>query len=87
MDALTKAVQPKVAWRLGYTNRSPAKRLEAFMGDYYRHARNIDLIVRSIEMRLAIIPRPRWQQAIGRWVKGGREQVIDGFQIIDGEIN
>ena len=87
VDALTKAVQPKVAWRLGYTNRSPAKRLEAFMGDYYRHARNIDLIVRSIEMRLAIIPRPRWQQAIGRWVKGGREQVIDGFQIIDGEIN
>ncbi len=87
VDALTKAVQPKVAWRLGYTNRSPAKRLEAFMGDYYRHARNIDLIVRSIEMRLAIIPRPRWQQTIGRWVRGSKERVIDGFRIIDGEIN
>ena len=86
-DALTKAVQPKVAWRLGYTNRSPAKRLEAFMGDYYRHARNIDLIVRSIERRLAIVPRPRWQQAIGRWVSGSKEQIIDGFRIIDGEIN
>ena len=87
VDALTKAVQPKVAWRLGYTNRSPAKRLEGFMGDYYRHARNIDLIVRSIERRLAIVPRPRWQQAIGRWVSGSKEQVIDGFRVIAGEIN
>lgn len=87
VDALTKAVQPKIAWQLGYTNRSPAKRLEAFMGDYYRHARNIDLIVRAIERRLAIVERPGWQQAIGRWMRGSTEQVIDGFRISDGEIN
>ena len=73
VDALTKAVQPKIAWQLGYTNRSPAKRLEAFMGDYYRHARNIDLIVRAIERRLAIVERPGWQQAIGRWMRGSTE--------------
>ncbi len=87
MEVLTKAVQPKIAWRLGYTNRSPAKRLEAFMGDYYRHARNIDLIVRSVERRLALVPRPAWQQAIGRWVGGSKEQNIDGFRITNGEIN
>ena len=87
MDGLTKAVQPKVAWRLGYTNRSPAKRLEAFMGDYYRHARNIYLIVRAIEQRLAITPRPAWQTALGRWVGVHQEQVIDGFRIEDGAIN
>jgi len=86
-EVLTKAVQPKIAWRLGYTNRSPARRLEAFMGDYYRHARNIDLIVRSIERRLALVPRPAWQQAIGRWVGSHKEQIIDGFRITDGEIN
>ena len=86
VDALTKAVQPKIAWQLGYTNRSPAKRLEAFMGDYYRHARNIDLIVRAIERRLAIVERPGWQQAIGRWMSGSKEQEIDGFRIYDGEI-
>ena len=34
------------------------------MGDYYRHARNIDLIVRAIERRLAIVERPGWQQAM-----------------------
>jgi len=87
MEVLTKSVQPKIAWQLGYTNRSPAKRLEAFMGDYYRHARNIDLIVRSVERRLALVPRPAWQQAIGRWVGGRKEQIIDGFRIIDGEIS
>ena len=87
MEVLTKSVQPKIAWQLGYTNRSPAKRLESFMGDYYRHARNIDLIVRSVERRLALVPRPAWQQAIGRWVGGRKEQIIDGFRIIDGEIS
>jgi [protein-PII] uridylyltransferase len=87
MEVLTKAIQPKIAWRLGHTNRSPAKRLETFMGDYYRHARNIDLIVRSVERRLALVPRPAWQEAIGRWVGGRNEQIIDGFRIANGEIN
>ncbi|MDE2681513.1 MAG: [protein-PII] uridylyltransferase [Verrucomicrobiota bacterium] len=87
VEVLTKAVQPKVAWQLGYTNRSPAKRLEAFMGDYYKHARHIDLTVRAIEQRLALVPRPAWQQALGRWVSGRKEQVIDGFTIVDGAIN
>ncbi|MBT5321207.1 MAG: [protein-PII] uridylyltransferase [Verrucomicrobiales bacterium] len=87
VEVLTKAVQPKVAWQLGYTNRSPAKRLEAFMGDYYKHARHIDLTVRAIEQRLALVPRPAWQQALGRWVSGRKEQVIDGFTIEDGAIN
>ena len=49
------------------------------MGDYYRHARNIDLIVRAIERRLAIVERPGWQQAIGRWMRGSTEQAVDHF--------
>jgi [protein-PII] uridylyltransferase len=85
VDALSKAVQPKVAWRLGYTNPSPAKRLEAFMGDYYRHARNIDLITRTLERRLALVPEPAWRQALSRLV-GGRDQEIDGFKIVQGEV-
>ena len=87
VDVLSKAVQPKVAWQLGYQNRSPARRLEAFMGDYYRHARNIDLITRAVECRLALVPKPAWQQALQRLVGGEKEQLIDGFKIIKGEIN
>ena len=87
MDVLSKAVQPKVAWRLGYTNPSPAKRLEVFMGDYYRHARNIDLITRALERRLALVPKPAWRQALIRLVGRRKEQQIDGFSIFEGEIN
>ena len=86
IDVLSKAVQPKVAWRLGYTNPSPARRLEAFMGDYYRHARNIDLITRAIELRLALAPKPAWRKALNRLVGGETTQEIDGFKIEDGEI-
>lgn len=87
VDVLSKAVQPKVAWQLGYTNRSPAKRLEAFMGDYYRHARNIDLVTRAVERRLALAPLPVWRQALTRLVGGAKEQEIDGFRIVEGEIS
>src|SRR5256886_17673535 len=36
-DALAKSLQPAIAHNLGYTDRSPVRRLEAFMGDLYNH--------------------------------------------------
>ena len=57
-DILTKAVQPKVAYALGYTDRSPATRLEKFMRDYYSHSRLLYLICRTVEQRLALSPNP-----------------------------
>src|SRR6185436_8886023 len=44
VDTLTKALQPTVATHLGYTERSPSRRLEKFMRDHYNHMRNIFLI-------------------------------------------
>ena len=85
MRCPSRAAEDRLA--TGLHQPFPSKRLEAFMGDYYRHARNIDLIVRAIERRLAIVELPGWQQAIGRWMRGSTEQVIDGFRISDGEIN
>jgi len=55
-DALTKALQPSVAASLGYTDRSPSRRLEQFMRDLYNHMRNIFLITRMLEERLALLP-------------------------------
>ena len=52
-------VQPSVAHHLGYTDRSPSKRLEEFMGDYYKHSRNIFLITRTVEQRLALLPKAK----------------------------
>src|SRR3954470_16579032 len=56
VDVLTKSVQPTVAHNLGYTDRSPSKRLEDFMRDVYTHMRNIYLITRTLEERLALLP-------------------------------
>src|SRR6185369_5122272 len=59
VDVLSRAVQPAVAHNLGYTDRSPSKRIEKFMGGFYTHTRNIYLITRTIEQRLALLPQPK----------------------------
>src|SRR5262249_42872404 len=56
-DTLTTAWQPAVATSLGYADRSPSRRLERFMRDLYSHMRNIFLITRVLEERMALLPR------------------------------
>ena len=57
-DILAKSLQPSIALNLGWHERSAGKRLEVFMGDFYTHSRNIDLITRTVEQRLALFPPP-----------------------------
>jgi [protein-PII] uridylyltransferase len=88
VDVLSKSVQPAIANHLGYKDPSPSKRLEKFMGDFYAHTRNIYLITRTVEQRLALLPRPKLLPDFRRmlpFVKS-REQVIDGFKCVDEEI-
>ncbi len=86
-DVLTKNVQPKVAHALGYTDRSPARRLELFMHEYYTQARNIHLITRTIEQRLALLPNPGKLNFLkGIFGKIVTKPHIDGFDILDGEL-
>lgn len=92
MDVLSKNLQPAVAYNLGYRERSPSKRIEQFMREFYRHARNIYLITRTIEQRLALLPAPRRLPGISlRALLPGRRQpakeAVDGFRFIDGEIH
>jgi [protein-PII] uridylyltransferase len=90
VDALTRNLQPGVAYNLGFTNRSPSARLEKFMREYYRHARNIYIINRTLEQRLALQPAPRRLKFI-RGLIGRRRleepQAVDGFKFIDGYIH
>ena len=91
VDVLTKSVQPSVAHNLGYTDRSPSKRLEKFMGDFYAHSRNIYLITRTVEQRLALLPKSTLLPDFGRMIRDrlGRtkEQLVDGFKFINNEIH
>jgi [protein-PII] uridylyltransferase len=87
-DVLTRAIQPAVALNLGYSDRSLGRRVSKFMGVFYRHVRNLHLITRNLERRLALRPPGRLRR-LGRLIKRAtsfRETVVDGFKIADGEL-
>jgi [protein-PII] uridylyltransferase len=88
VDVLSKSVQPAVAYNLGYKESSPSKRLEEFMGVFYTHSRNIYLITRTVEQRLALLPKPKLLPDFRRMLPFGRakEPAVDGFRFVDGEI-
>jgi len=88
-DVLSKNVQPTVAANLGWRDPSPSERLERFMKVYYTHARNIDLITRTAERRLALVPapKPRLLRLPGFLRhKEAPEQTADGLKFMDGEM-
>ena len=51
-DVLTLFFQGQVATRFGYPQSTVSRRSEAFMKDYYRHARNLHLITEIVGERL-----------------------------------
>jgi [protein-PII] uridylyltransferase len=96
MDVLGKNLQPAVAHNLGYQERSPSKRIEEFMRDLYNHSRNIFLVTRTLEQRLALLPQARrlsgfsLSSGLSGLLPGGRKPVnepVDGFKFINGEIH
>jgi [protein-PII] uridylyltransferase len=88
-DVLTKSVQPAVANNLGWHDRSPSERLEKFMKVYYTHGRNIDLITRTVEQRLALVPAPQGRllrlRGLFRLAEAP-EQTADGLKFVNGEM-
>jgi [protein-PII] uridylyltransferase len=90
VDILPKNLQPVIATALGYRDPSPSKRLEEFMGDVFMHMRNIYLITRTLEQRLAFIPEPKRIPSLRdiwrRRKEKATELLIDGFKILDGKI-
>lgn len=90
-DVLSKSLQPAVAFNLGYKEREISKRIEVFMRDVYTHFRNIYLITRTLEQRLAL--RPEFSsrlETLRSWLPGARpklSETVDGFLFVDGEIH
>jgi [protein-PII] uridylyltransferase len=52
-DVLHLSLQPEVARELGYRQKTPVARSEAFMKDYYEHTRNIFRITERLTERFA----------------------------------
>lgn len=86
-DLLNLEKQPKIAWALGYRRQDIFQRVEAFMRDYYRHARNIARISHYLEHKLAVSSRSRitFREVI-RSRQAFLHKEIDGFGIEDGKI-
>jgi [protein-PII] uridylyltransferase len=88
MDVLGKNLQPAVALALGYHERSPSKRIEKFMRDLYTHTRNIFLITRTLEQRMALVAPAHGRLSLRRYLPKRREpEPVDGFKFINGEIH
>ncbi len=94
LEGLTKAVQPTVASSLGYPDRSPSRRIERFMRDLYNHMRNVFLITRTLEERLALLPKPQRLPGVSQIArllpgpfKRPAPQVVDGFKFVNGQIH
>jgi [protein-PII] uridylyltransferase len=89
VEVLSKALQPAVASNLGYHDRSPSRRIEVFMRDLYRHSRNIFLITRTLEQRLALLPEPTPRLSLRRLLPGRKPvtELVDGFKLVDGQIH
>ncbi|MGA2751121.1 MAG: [protein-PII] uridylyltransferase [Verrucomicrobiota bacterium] len=90
-DVMGRSLQPSIAANLGWHDRSAGRRVELFMGEFYHHSRNIDLITRTVERRLALFAPPKRLLSFARDIfrsKSARkgEPVIDGFKFVDGEI-
>ncbi|MCL4178866.1 MAG: [protein-PII] uridylyltransferase [Verrucomicrobia bacterium] len=90
-DVLVRSLQPVIATQLGHTERSPVKRIESFMQQVYTHLRNVHLITRTLEQRLALLPHaarrlPSFRDLIRRGRRRVGQQMIDGFQCGAGEI-
>jgi [protein-PII] uridylyltransferase len=91
-DVLGKNLQPAVATNLGYGDRSPSQRIEKFMRDLYVHMRNIYLITRTLEQRMALLsPHQTSRLAKLRRLLSGASprkmpEPVDGFLFVDDEI-
>nr|MBI1231028.1 [protein-PII] uridylyltransferase [Cytophagales bacterium] len=89
IDNLERACQHKIAKAFGYPQRSLVKLIEAFMKDYYIHVRNIYIISRSAERRLALLKSkkslPTFKQVIESRQVSKKLNHIDGF-IINNDI-
>jgi [protein-PII] uridylyltransferase len=91
-EVLARSLQPRIAANLGYADRSPVRRIELFMRDLYIHLRHIDLISRTLEQRLALLPHPtRRIPSLRDLLRRGRRRVNqrldDGFRFVDGQIH
>jgi [protein-PII] uridylyltransferase len=86
-DVIGLGLQPQIASEFGYRHHDLLRRTEAFMRDYYMHARNVYLLTSALAERMALL-KPTKASRLGTLLRRSRrEEAIDGFVIRDGVIS
>lgn len=87
-DQLTLPTQGRIATGLGYDQRPPFRRVEAFMKDYFTATQDIFFLTNACARRMAqtgVAKRRAWFPFLPG--SGGKAEKTDGFAISAGEIN
>ncbi len=83
IDTLNLIYQLPVATKLGYSQKSPLRRIEAFMRDYYMHSRNIFLITESTAAKFSLPGEPK-RGVLSFLKRKKKRECFDGFYLADG---
>ena len=81
-DSLTLQLQGRVAAGFNFPQRHILLRVEAFMREYFSHARNIHLITKSVFERMSVVPEKSGFLGIFR----PRAEKFDGFVAREGKL-
>ncbi len=84
-DVLTLQMQGRVATALGYPQKHILRRVEAFMRDFYTHARDIHLITSAAIERLRLTPEMPKTGLLGI-LKPRKTERFDGFIARNGRL-
>jgi [protein-PII] uridylyltransferase len=91
-DIIVLNQQLPLANKLGYTQKSVLRKTEAFMRDYYQHARNIYNLTQVVSERLSLPTQPEpkppglLRRILRKTPKPARAEHFDGFVARDGRL-
>lgn len=86
VDTLSLIYQLPVATKLGYAQKSPLRRIEAFMRDYYRHTRDIFQITESTAAKLSLPGEEPRKGVLAFLKRKKKRECFDGFYLAEGRL-
>lgn len=87
VDSLGPIFQLPVATKLGYEQKSPLRRIEAFMRDYYQHARAIYQITETTAGKLCLPGEiPKHRSVFDFLKRKKKRESFDGLYLFEGRL-